>query len=154
MSPLINFIVICGQVSVFNPEYSLEGQMLAKAEVPILWPPDVKSWVLRKHPDSGKDWRQKEKRVAEDEMVRHHPRLNGCECDESLGDGEGQGRLECCSPWGCRVRHDFATEQQRQSEDSTTQMYRVQGVSFPLTESIIFSSTHSCDCQKPLFLFN
>ena len=43
VSLLIKFIVICGQVSVYNPEYSLEGLMLAKAEVPILWPPDVKS---------------------------------------------------------------------------------------------------------------
>ena len=42
----------------------------AKAEIPVLWPSDVKSWLIGKDPDAGKDWRQKEKRVAEDEMVR------------------------------------------------------------------------------------
>ena len=42
----------------------------AEAEAPIVWPPDVKSWFIGKDPVAGKDWRQKEKRVAEDEMVR------------------------------------------------------------------------------------
>ena len=42
----------------------------AKAEAPILWQLDVKSQLIRKDPDAGKDWRQEEKRVAEDEMVR------------------------------------------------------------------------------------
>ena len=49
-----------------NPEYSLEGLLLK----PILWSYDVKSQLIRKDPDAGKDWRQKEKGVAEDEMVR------------------------------------------------------------------------------------
>ena len=42
----------------------------AEAEAPKLWPPDVKSKLIAKDPDAGKDWRQKEKRVAEDKMVR------------------------------------------------------------------------------------
>ena len=42
----------------------------AEAEAPILWPPDAKSWLIRINPDSGKDWGQKEKVLAEDEMVR------------------------------------------------------------------------------------
>ena len=41
----------------------------AKAETPILWPPDAKSWLTGKDPDAGKDWRQEEKCVTEDEMV-------------------------------------------------------------------------------------
>ena len=40
------------------------------AEVPILWQPDAKSWLIEKDPEAGKDWRQKEKRAAKDEMVR------------------------------------------------------------------------------------
>ena len=40
----------------------------AEAEAPVLWPPDVKNWLIGKDPDAGKDWRQKEKRAAEDEM--------------------------------------------------------------------------------------
>ena len=57
-----------------NSEYSLEGH--AKAETPILWPPDAKSWLIRKDPDVGKDWRQEEKGTTEVEMVGWHHQLN------------------------------------------------------------------------------
>ena len=46
------------------------GRTDAEAEAPSLWPPDVKSWLFEEDPDAGKDLRQKEKKVAEDEMVR------------------------------------------------------------------------------------
>ena len=46
------------------------GKINAEAETPVLWPPDVNSWLIGKAPDSGKDWRQKEKGAAEDKMVR------------------------------------------------------------------------------------
>ena len=45
-------------------------------------------------------------------MVEWDHRLNGHEFEKALGDGEGQGKLMCCSPWGCRVKHDLAIEQQ------------------------------------------
>ena len=50
----------------------------------------------------GKDCRQKEKKVAEGEMAGWHHRFNGCELGQTPGDGEGQGGLVCCSPWGCK----------------------------------------------------
>ena len=50
--------------------------------------------------DSGEDWEQAEKGVTEDEMVEWHHWLNGNEFEQTLGDGEGQGSLACCSPWG------------------------------------------------------
>ena len=81
-----------------SPEYSLERH--AEAESPILWPRDVKNWLIWKDPDAGKDWRQEEKRTTEDEMVRWHHRLNGYEFEQALGVGDGQGNLACCSPWG------------------------------------------------------
>ena len=68
-------------------------------EVSVLWPSDTKSWVVGKDPDAGKDWRQKEKRATEDEMVGWHHQVNGHELGQTLGDDEGQGGLECCSPW-------------------------------------------------------
>ena len=71
----------------------------AEAEAPILWPPDAKSWFIRKDPDAGKDWRQKEKGTTEDEMVGWHHQLNGHEFEQALGDGKGQGSLVCCNPW-------------------------------------------------------
>ena len=69
------------------------------AEAPILWPPDLKSLLIGKDPDAGKDWRQEEKGVTEDEMVGWHHWLNGHESEQTVGDGEGQGRLVCYSPW-------------------------------------------------------
>ena len=76
------------------------GRTDAEAEAPILWPPDEKGRLIRKDPDAGKDWRQEEKGVAEDEMVRWHHRLNGHGFGWTQGDGEERGSLACCSPWG------------------------------------------------------
>ena len=76
------------------------GRTDAKAKAPILWPPDAKSWLIKKDPDAGKDWRQEEKRVTEDETVGWHHWLNRHVSEQTLRDGEGQESLECCSPWG------------------------------------------------------
>ena len=72
----------------------------AEAGAPILWPPDVTSWLTWKDPDAGKDWRQKEKGMTEDEMVGWHHQLTGHEFEQTLADGEGRGSLVCCSPRG------------------------------------------------------
>ena len=56
--------------------------------------------VIWKDPDAGKDWRQEEKGTTEDEMVGWHHWLNRHEFEQAPGDGEGQGSLACCSPWG------------------------------------------------------
>ena len=85
------------------------GRTEAEAEAPILWPPDAKNWLIGKDPDAGRDWRQEEKGMTEDEMVRWPHWLNGYEFEQAPGD-EGQGSLESCSPWGCRVGYDWATE--------------------------------------------
>ena len=70
------------------------------AEAPIFWPPDAKSRLTGKDPDVGQDWRRKEKRVVEDEMVRENHRLNGHEFEQTPGDRGGQRSLVCCSAWG------------------------------------------------------
>ena len=72
----------------------------ADAEAPILWSPDAKRWFTGKDPDAGKDWGQEEKGATENEMVGWHHRLNGHEFEQTWGDSKGQGRLECCRPWG------------------------------------------------------
>ena len=84
-----------------------------RAEVPILWPPDAKGQLTGKDPDAGKDWRQKEKGMAEGEMAREHHWLDGHKFEQTLGDNEGQRSLVCCSLWVCRVRHDLATKRQQ-----------------------------------------
>ena len=55
------------------------GRTDAEAETPILWPLDVKNWLIWKDPDAGKDWRWEDKGITEDEMVRWHHQLNGPE---------------------------------------------------------------------------
>ena len=69
----------------------------AEAKAPILWPHDVKNWLIRKDPDIGKDWRQEEKGMTEDEMVGWHHWLNEHEFEQGPGDGEQLGILACCS---------------------------------------------------------
>ena len=78
------------------------GRTDADAEVSIIWPPDGKSRLIGKDPDTGKDWRQEDKGMTEDKMVGWHHQLNGTEFEQTLEDGEGQGSLACCSPWGCK----------------------------------------------------
>jgi len=82
----------------------------AKAEAPVLWPLDS-NWLIGKYPDAVRG-RRRRGRATEDKMVGWDHWLNGDEFEQTPGDGEVQGSLACCSPWGHRVRHDLATEQQ------------------------------------------
>ena len=70
-----------------------------EAEAPILWLSDAKNWLIGKDPNARKDWRW-EKGTTEDEMVGWCHQLNGHEFEHAPGDGEGQGSLVYCSPWG------------------------------------------------------
>ena len=76
------------------------GRTYVEAETPILWPPDVKTWLIGKDPDAGKDWGQEEKGMTEDKMVGWHHRLNGHGFEWTLDVGEGQGGLASCGSWG------------------------------------------------------
>ena len=96
-----------------NQHWICIGKPHADSEAPILWPPDTKSQLLLKHADAGKDWRQEERGMIEDEMVGWHHWLNGHEFEQILGSSEGEGCLVCCSPWSRKVRHNLATEQQK-----------------------------------------
>ena len=71
-----------------------------EVEAPILWPPDVKSQLITKDPDSGKDWMQKEKWMTEDEMAGWHHWRDGHEFQQAPRNSEGQGSLTYCSPRG------------------------------------------------------
>ena len=78
------------------------GRTDAEVEVPILWPPDVKRWLIGKVPDAGKDWRQekgKTEMVDDGEIVGWHHWLDGHAFEQTLRDVEGQKALVCCSPW-------------------------------------------------------
>ena len=95
------------------------GRTDAEAEAPISWPPDAKNWLLRKDPDSGKDWRQEEKGMTEDEIVGWHHWLNGHEFEQGPGVGDGQGGLPCCRTRG---RKELDTTEQLNWTECVTLM--------------------------------
>ena len=77
----------------------------AEAEIPVLWPPHAKSWLIGKDSDAGRDWGEEEKGTTQDEMAGWHHRLSGCELEWTLGVGDGQGGLSCCNTWGRKESH-------------------------------------------------
>ena len=83
-----------------NQSWIVIGRTGAEAEAPILWPPGVKSQLVGKDTDAGKDQGQEDKGVIEDEMVGWHHWLSGHEFEQTEEDSEGQGSLMCCSSWG------------------------------------------------------
>ena len=76
------------------------GRNDVKAETPVLWLPHVKSWLIGKDSDAGRDWGQEERGTTEVEMAGLHHRLDGCEFEWRLGDDDGQGGLAYCDSWG------------------------------------------------------
>ena len=78
-----------------NQPWIVTGRTDAEAEAPLLWTPDVKSWLTRKDQDAGKDWGKEDKGATEDEMVGWHQWHNGHEFEQTLGDSEGQGCSLC-----------------------------------------------------------
>ena len=85
---------------ISNQSWIFIGRTDAEAETAILWPPNAKNLLIWKDPDDGKDCMREEKRMTKDEMVGCHCQLNGHEFEQTLGIGNGQGGLTCCSPWG------------------------------------------------------
>ena len=92
----------CKEIKPVHPKGNQSWIFIGRtdAEAPILWPPDVKNWLLGKDPDAGQDWRWEEKGTTEDEMVGWHHLFTGHESEQTLGIGDGQVSLACCSPWG------------------------------------------------------
>ena len=94
----------CKEIKPVNPKgnqsWIFIGRTDAEAEAQMLWPPDVKNWLIGKDLDTGKDWSQEEKATIEDEVVGWHQWLDGHEFEQALGIGDGQRSLAWCSPWG------------------------------------------------------
>ena len=110
----------CKEIKPVNPKGNQSWRFIwrtdAEAETPILWPPNAKNWLIGKDSDAGKNWRQEEKGMTEDEMVGWHHQLHGHEFEQALGVGDGQGSLAFCSPCGCKELD--ITEQLNWTEDS------------------------------------
>ena len=103
----------CKELQPVHPKGNLSwifiGRTDAEAETPVLWPPDVKNWLIGKDPDTGKGWRQG-KGMTEDKMVGWHHWLDRHEFEQALGVGDGQESLVCCSLCGHKESSDM-TEQ-------------------------------------------
>ena len=94
----------CKEIQPVHPKgvqsWMFTGRTDVEAETAILQPPDVKSWLIWKDPDAGKDWRQEEKGTTEDKMVGWHHWLNRYGFGWIQGVGDGQGGLASCGSWG------------------------------------------------------
>ena len=94
----------CKEIQPVNPKGNQSqifiGRTGAEAETPVLWPPHVKSWLIGKDSDAGRDWGQEEKGTTEDEMAGWHHWLDGHESEWTPGVSDGQGGLVCCDSWG------------------------------------------------------
>ena len=119
------------------------GRTDAKAETPILWPPNAKSWLIGKDSDGGRDWGQEEKGITEDEMAGWHHRLDGHEFEWTPGVGDGQGGLACCDSWG------------RKESDTTEQLNWTENEAWaaqPFNECGDMSGTIPCHVNQALAL--
>ena len=96
--------LVCKEIKPVNPKGNQPwiGRTNAQVEASILGLSDVKSRLICKDPDAGQDWRWEEKGMPEDEMVGWHHWLDGHGFVWTLGVGDGQGGLVCCSSWGCK----------------------------------------------------
>ena len=107
-----------GQTSQFwkNQSWTFTGRTDAEAETPILWPPDAKSWLIRKDPDAGKDWRRREG----DDRVWDSWKSSPAQWMWVWASSERwwrTGKPDLLQPMGFqRVQHDWVTEKQRQSD--------------------------------------
>ena len=94
----------CKEIQPVHPKgdqsWVFFGRTDAKGEILILWPPHLKSWLIGKDSDAGRDWGQEEKGTTEDEIAGWHHGLDGHESEWTPGVGDGQGGLACCNSWG------------------------------------------------------
>ena len=135
----------CKEIKAVNPKGSQSwifiGRIDAEAEAPILWPPDVKSWLIRKHPDAGKDWRQEEKRMTEDKMAGWHHQLNGHEFEQALKMGKDR------EVW-CAATHGVTKNQ------TWLRLNNNNMASLPETEALVCQGQVSeCTCQAILMAY-
>ena len=108
--------LVCKEIQSVHPKGNQSCIFIerteAEAETPVLWPPDAKSRLIRKYPDVGKEWWQEEEGMTEDRKAGWHHWLDRHEFEQGLRDGEGQGSLACCNPWGCKQSGTSKQQQQ------------------------------------------
>ena len=139
----------CKEIQPVHPKgdqsWVFIGRTDVEAETPILWPPHVKSWLIWKETDAGKDWGQEEKGMTEDEMSGWHHQLDGHGFGWTPGVGDGQGGLACCSSWGCK--ESDTTEQLNWTEPF------LQNSTCAASSKMPFLTPNVCSSQEDLLQF-
>ena len=132
----------CKEIQPVNPKgnqaWIFIGRTDVEAEAPILWPSDAKSQLIGKVPGAEKDWRQEEKGMTEDEMVGWHHWFSKHEFDQALGDGEGQGNLGSCSPWG----HKELNTTGRLNNNGSHEKWRIKRHLFKCSKVLLLLEAH------------
>ena len=105
----------CEEIQPVHPKWNQScvfiGMTDVEDEIPVLWPPDAESWLIRKDPHAGKDWRWEEEGTTEDMMVGWHHQLSGHEFWVNYGSWWWTGRPGMLQSVGLqRVGHKWATE--------------------------------------------
>ena len=140
-----------------NPKVNQSWILIGRtdAEASILWPLNVKGWLIRKYSGAGKDWSQEEKVAMEDKMLWWHHWLNGYEFEQALGDREGQGRLVCYSPCGCQewdmteqLKHNkkWWFSNSPQPQDLKQQRLSPHSQKFHVVSNNAWRCSHMCKC--------
>ena len=146
----------CKEIQSVHPKGDQSWVFIVKtdpeAEIPKLWPPDAKSWLIGKDSDAGRDWFQEEKGTTEDEMAGCHHQLNGHEFEWTLGAGDGQGGLACCDSWGCKVSD--MTEQLNWTDTSKICLFSfLKCTVYWKCDSNILRLVFSCTDYQPFLTF-
>ena len=131
-----------------NQSWTFIRRTYAEAKAPILWPPDAKNWLIGKDPDAGKDWKEEEKGMTEDEMVGWHHWLNGHEFEQAPRVGDGQGSLACCSLWCCK--ESDRTEWLKWTEPQSLSPFLALIVAFSVFVHLYINSMWICTLFLPV----
>ena len=139
----------CKEAQPVHPKgdqsWMLFGRTDVEAKTPKVWAHDVKSWLIWKDPDAGKDWGHEEKQTTEDEMIGWHHWLNGHGFGWTPGVGDGQGGLACCS-WVCK--ESDTTEQLNWTDNMPSRNLEAK------MQVVFFERMYNCDCNcMPAILY-
>ena len=137
------------QISQSKKKSTLKIHQKNDAEAPILWPPDVKNWLILKDPDSGKDWRQEEKGTTEDKRVGWHHWLNGPELEQALEDQVKDREAWCAAVHGVAKTGTWLSDWTTTAAHIYSALLRLHYISMLLLLQSCLTLCDPMDCSLP-----